>query len=135
MKFKVNNMSQLFRSKSDITRANRASDYSIALFRDTFEANLHHHHIPRPTTEHCWTLSRTTMMYCRSLVTLLVMVIVVVVGEASELPDRECCDSAPPPPPNYLTVTSTSTTSTPHPPTKGTYRNCINKFQYTEIKL
>ncbi|MPC75485.1 hypothetical protein E2C01_069875 [Portunus trituberculatus] len=40
-------------------------------------------------------------------------------GSGSELPDRECCDSAPPPPPHYHTVTSTTTSTTPQPPAYG----------------
>lgn len=55
-----------------------------------------------------------------NLLTVAVMVLMMAgLGSGSELPDRECCDSAPPPPPHYLTVTSTSTTSTPRPPTHG----------------
>ncbi|XP_069172421.1 uncharacterized protein [Procambarus clarkii] len=52
---------------------------------------------------------------------LLVVVVVALAtfGAGSELPDRECCDSAPPPPPHYHTVTSTTTTTTPQPPTYG----------------
>lgn len=56
----------------------------------------------------------------RRVVMLVVVVLVLArLGEGSELPDRECCDSAPPPPPHYHTVTSTSTTTTQQPPGYG----------------
>lgn len=54
-----------------------------------------------------------------SVLVVVVLGVLTGLGLGSELPDRECCDSAPPPPPHYHTVTSTTTTSTPQPPTYG----------------
>lgn len=53
------------------------------------------------------------------LVALVGLLLLAGRGSGSELPDRECCDSAPPPPPHYHTSTSTTTSTTPQPPAYG----------------